>query len=35
MTPKEVYSMNYISALNWLSLFYIESKIEQENKMKR
>lgn len=31
MKPVEVYEMNYISALNWLSLFHIENKIQAEN----
>lgn len=32
MKPVEVYEMNYISALNWLSLFHIENRIQVENR---
>lgn len=32
MKPTEVYKMNYINALNWLSLFHIEAQIEAENR---
>ena len=31
MKPTEVFEMNYISALNWLSLFHIEAKIKSES----
>tara|TARA_R110000850_G_scaffold274864_1_gene413115 strand:+ start:955 stop:1143 length:189 start_codon:yes stop_codon:yes gene_type:complete len=31
MKPEEVYDMNYISGLNWLSLFHIENHIKNEN----
>lgn len=31
MYPDQVYAMNYISALNWLSLFHIEAKIKSES----
>jgi hypothetical protein len=34
MTEKEVYKMNYIHSLNWLSYFYQRNKVE-ETKLKQ
>lgn len=34
MKPDEVYEMNYISALNWLSMFNERDKFLEKNKKK-
>jgi len=31
MTPSIVYEMNYISALNWLSLYHYQEELQKNN----
>lgn len=32
MMPKQVYDMTYIASLNWMSMFYMESKYKEKMK---
>ena len=31
MTPAQVYEMNYISSLNWLSLYHYQEQLKKNN----